>query len=226
MFDPTRRVLLQALCFSLCAHLLGLLFLHPMFDGRPRQAFDAVRAETLHGILRAPTAAPVPNGTGTPAKGPRALVSPVPRLQSGPTVRGSRQTAVLSGEKPEAAVFIAPSVPPVLPSAPAERVPPPAEDLYAYRLSLALAARSFRDYPPEARARGEFGQTVVGIEMIAGRSRVDLAESSGHAALDAAALAMIRQAAMLAPLPQALQGLDFQLRLPVLFSLDDASPVQ
>ncbi len=219
MFDPTRRVLLQALCLSLCAHLLGLLSLHPLYAGRPRQAADATRPEALRGVLRAPA---VPSRTALPAVKPGAVASPAHRPRSGPTVRGRREAGASPGRRLEGAALPMSALPPT----PAGPAPPPAEGLYDYRLSLAAAARAFRDYPPEARARGESGQAVVGIEVVVGRSRIELAESSGHPALDAAALAMIRQAAALTPLPAALQGLDFQLRLPVLFSLDAAPPVQ
>lgn len=219
MFDPTRRVLLQALCLSLCAHLLGLLSLHPLYAGRPRQAADAARPEALRGVLRAPA---VPSGTVLPAVKSGPVASPAHRPRSGSTVRGRREAGASPGRRLEGAALPMSALPPTL----AGPAPPPAEGLYHYRLSLAAAARAFRDYPPEARARGESGQAVVGIEVVVGRSRIELAESSGHPALDAAALAMIRQAAALTPLPAALQGLDFQLRVPVLFSLDAAPSAQ
>lgn len=219
MFDPTRRVLLQALCLSLCAHLLGLLSLHPLYAGRARQAADAARPEALRGVLRAPA---VPSGTVLPAVKSGPVASPVHRPRSGSTVRGRREAGASPGRRLEGAALPMSALPPT----PAGPAPPPAEGLYHYRLSLAAAARAFRDYPPEARARGESGQAVVGIEVVVGRSRIELAESSGHPALDAAALAMIRQAAALTPLPAALQGLDFQLRVPVLFSLDAAPSAQ
>lgn len=93
------------------------------------------------------------------------------------------------------------------------------DGLRAYRLALAVAARRFWHYPDAARIAGVGGRATVrvavsgaGLAMAAG-----LAESSGDADLDRAALALIGQAAAAAPLAESLRGKAFTLDLPVVF---------
>jgi protein TonB len=62
----------------------------------------------------------------------------------------------------------------------------------------------------------------VRVEHELGRAPVArLAKSSGHAALDAAALDMMRQAAPRARVPESLRGRSFAVSLPVVFDLDE-----
>ncbi|MCX7180117.1 MAG: energy transducer TonB [Proteobacteria bacterium] len=104
------------------------------------------------------------------------------------------------------------------------RSPPADEGLDAnglrqYRLSLAVAARRFKLYPPLARANGWSGTVEVAVAIAANgvAQPVQLVQSSGHPALDAAALEMIGQAALQAAVPPGLRGQNFSVALPVAF---------
>lgn len=96
-----------------------------------------------------------------------------------------------------------------------------ADGLRGYRMALAVQARPFWRYPPAAARAGWQGTAELRVAVLAqGAVRVSLERSSGHAALDEAALAMVDQGARLAALPESLHGKDFSLVLPVSFSLE------
>lgn len=97
------------------------------------------------------------------------------------------------------------------------------DGLRGYRLAIAGQARRFKRYPAEARAAGWTGNTEVRLEIGAeGQPRpATVARSSGHEALDRAALAMIDAGAQRARLPDSLRGRGFAVLLPVVFSLDE-----
>lgn len=88
---------------------------------------------------------------------------------------------------------------------------------------MASQARRFKRYPAEARASGWTGSTEVRLEIGAeGLPRpATVSRSSGHDALDRAALAMIDAGAARARLPESLRGREFSVSLPVVFNLDD-----
>lgn len=99
-----------------------------------------------------------------------------------------------------------------------------ADDLRQYRMALAIAARRFKRYPPLARERGWQGRVEIAVRISAWQRvpQLALSQSSGHAALDEQALAMIEQAALSTLVPERLQGRDFQVLLPIEFSLEEA----
>ncbi len=98
-----------------------------------------------------------------------------------------------------------------------------AEDVRQYRTSLAISARRFKRYPALARERGWEGS--VEIALYFRRSgpvpEILVAASSGRKILDEQALEMIRQASRTAEMPERLNGRDFRIVLPIIFSLDD-----
>lgn len=98
-----------------------------------------------------------------------------------------------------------------------------ADDLRQYRVALAIAARRFKRYPPEARERGWAGRVEVALNLSAWQPspRLSLVQSSGHAALDEQALSMIEQASASTTLPESLRGKDFRVLLPIEFTLAD-----
>jgi protein TonB len=100
---------------------------------------------------------------------------------------------------------------------------PDAEGLRSYR--IALATRFSKFYPPRAIEAGWVGTTEVSVSMAAdGRpAQIKVARTSGHAALDKAALAMLRQALPDTPLPESLRGRSFAVDLPVIFDLVDSA---
>jgi protein TonB len=94
-----------------------------------------------------------------------------------------------------------------------------ANALRGYRLALAIEARRFKRVPDQAQAEGWAGTADVRLAIAAGGQAisVELAKSSGYAALDTAALSMIDAAAQRALLPPQLQQRAFVLTLPVVF---------
>lgn len=97
------------------------------------------------------------------------------------------------------------------------------DGLRGYRLSVASEARRFKRYPPQAMTAGWKGTAEVRLEVGSdGRPRTaTVGRSSGHEALDRAALTMIDAGALHAPLPESLRGRNFVVLLPVVFNLDD-----
>lgn len=106
--------------------------------------------------------------------------------------------------------------------APAQTIGTPAPDgaldgdgVRAYRLALARSARHARatltDLPT--------GNGRVELRVIVDRyaRRVEVGASSGQAALDAAALALMGRAVNEAPMPEVLRGQAFELAVPVEF---------
>ena len=95
--------------------------------------------------------------------------------------------------------------------------------LRQFRLSLAGEARRFRRYPEAARRAGLVGTAEVRVAVEAGglKRHANLTRSSGHAALDTAALEMLQQAASRAVLPESLRGQSFAVLLPVVFEVEE-----
>jgi protein TonB len=100
---------------------------------------------------------------------------------------------------------------------------PSESGLRQYRLALASEARRFRRYPEAARRAGLAGTAEVRVTVAAGGAnrRAELSRSSGHEALDAAALEMLRQATWHAALPESLHGQSFAVLLPVVFEVEE-----
>jgi protein TonB len=98
-----------------------------------------------------------------------------------------------------------------------------ADALRSYRMSLALQARRFKRYPEQAQAGGWSGVAEVRLAIAQGGRPVgaEVSKTSGYAALDRAALAMIDAAAQVAPVPVGLQDRRFAVVLPVVFNLDE-----
>lgn len=95
-----------------------------------------------------------------------------------------------------------------------------AEGLRGYRMALAVQSRRFWRYPDAASRSGAQGTAVLRVSvLLAGAIGVSLERSSGFDALDNAALTMMREASLVAPLPETLRGRRFSLLLPVVFSL-------
>ena len=109
------------------------------------------------------------------------------------------------------------------PAATAANAGPDAEGLRLYRLNLAAAARRFKHYPALAADRGLSGRAEVTVAVAANgmAQPPQLASSSGHDLLDAAAIDMIARAVQATNLPQKLRGQAFAIRLPVLFDIEE-----
>ncbi|NEW90982.1 energy transducer TonB [Rhodopseudomonas sp. BR0M22] len=93
--------------------------------------------------------------------------------------------------------------------------------LPSYRDRLAAHLARYKQYPAESRATREQGTAMLSFTV--GRSGQvlgsRLARSSGHAALDAETLAMIRRAQPLPPFPSEITQSSLSFTVPVRFSL-------
>lgn len=91
--------------------------------------------------------------------------------------------------------------------------------LRQYRIDLAVAARRFRNYPTAARSAGLGGVAGIRVAVDAnGQSQgTELHSSSGNALLDAAALAMLENAARTTAAPPTLRGQPFDVLIHVEF---------
>jgi protein TonB len=97
--------------------------------------------------------------------------------------------------------------------------------LQDYRFAISSVAAKFKRYPALSRERGREGRVEVSLIWRPGMHtpQVELHASAGDALLNEQGLAMLRQAAMQTPLPEALRERAFSLILPVEFSLGDAT---
>ncbi|WP_260928833.1 energy transducer TonB [Novosphingobium sp. 9] len=172
----------------------------------------------------APKAAPPP--PPRPAHQRRQLAAvPTPRIVLAPTTAVASPAAAPLSAAPAASSLVAAPVTPRIATAPVPSpgappaTPPAAPDAgWQSRLMARLAA--YRRYPADARHRHEQGTASVRFRMDR-EGRVlwaQLAQSSGSALLDAAALDTVNRAAPLPKLPQGM-GEELTLTLPIAFSL-------
>ncbi|MDO8931646.1 MAG: TonB family protein [Rhodocyclaceae bacterium] len=94
-----------------------------------------------------------------------------------------------------------------------------ADAVRQYRLALAVQARRFKRYPPQALEAGIGGTVEIRVAVAADGQAGDvaLARSSGQDLLDAAAFDMMQKAAPRASVPELLRGRAFAVSLPVVF---------
>lgn len=236
MFDPSAHRLLHPLILSLLIHaaiLFGAVSLLPARMDAPVATMSVIISNDAARVAPVPMQNPSPpapasrsSGAQTRAKVGQLVVEKSPVLASvPPTVQPPLPESALPSSP--VANQLAESVGPqtnVQNSLPVQvREGVSANDLRQYRLSLAIAARRFKHYPALARERGWEGTVAL---MLAVRSHqvtpgVSVVRSSGHPALDRQAQEMMAQAARVTALPEGLMGRDFQIELPVQFSLDD-----
>lgn len=236
MFDPSTHRLLHPLVLSLLIHaaiLLGAVSLLPARMDAPVATMSVIISNDAARVAPVPMQNPSPpapasrsSGAQTRAKVGQLVVEKSPVLASvPPTVQPPPSESALPSSpvaNPLAeSVGAQTNVQNSLPVQGREGVS--ANDLRQYRLSLAIAARRFKHYPALARERGWEGTVglVLAVRSHQGTPGVSVARSSGHPALDRQALEMMTQAARVTALPEGLMGRDFQIELPVQFSLDD-----
>jgi protein TonB len=139
---------------------------------------------------------PVPDFKAPPPPPPK-VAAPQPKPQPKPAL-------------PKPAVAAVPRTAPAAPSAPSPMVPPvsgsvspsPAPSIVpGWNVELAAWLASHKRYPTVARSRGEEGEVLVHftVEGDGHVSEVTVAKSSGHADLDAAAVAMLQGATVPPP---------------------------
>ncbi|GAB2182586.1 hypothetical protein DLREEDagrD3_28090 [Denitratisoma sp. agr-D3] len=199
-----RLPLLRALAASLVLHAWLLMPEPDFFAATWRRAGSAPLRATLVALSSSqPSQLPLPATT-------------LPRPVTTPSAdRPSTNVPTLARAAPERRGNGAPGAEPSSSDAVLD-----AEGMRGYRMALAVQARPFWRYPPAAAQAGWQGTAELRVAVLTqGAVRVSLERSSGHAALDEAALAMMDQGARRAVLPESLQGKAFSLVLPVSFSL-------
>jgi len=240
----------RALGGSLLLHWLVLAALLPLGAPAPAPA-ERTSTAPLAALLRpadgaVEAASAVPPAPTLPARHPRtvapavltaptrteaALPQPVatapseaaPVPQEGVASRGTTLVAAprAAGGATRSAATLAGPTNAALPAASSEAAAPDAAGLRQFRVALAEEARRFRNYPEAARRAGLAGIAEISVAVTPAARQAALARSSGHAALDAAALEMLQAAVARAPLPDTLRGRSFAVRLPVVFAVED-----
>jgi protein TonB len=220
----------RALALSAVIHALLLSALTPWLDSgsagvAPRTALQAkLRAEAAPvvapvAVPREPTFAAAPRVVQPSVLARTVAVdSPAPMLlPSQPAVAHAPEP----GGVPQAVAAAGPVT--IAVATAAAPLGPDASGLRQFRLALAGEARRFRSYPEAARRAGLSGTAEVRVTVEAGGAArsAELSRSSGHAALDAAALEMLSKAAPRAPLPESLRGQSFAVLLPVMFEVEE-----
>lgn len=217
----------SALAVSIVVHLL---LLWPAVSPGDRGG----GAQTLAVVLR-----PLPSGAAATASGPAAGIPARPRAEPrvAPATPAAQTALSVQRESPTSTAETgARSGGPLSGSAMAAAEPSrqaaatgaagvgiDADGVRQYRVALAVEARRFRRYPAQALADELSGTVEVRVAVAAGgrAQEVALAHSSGHEALDDAALEMMRKAAPRTAVPELLRQRAFSISLPVVFDVAD-----
>jgi protein TonB len=227
---------LRAFGWSLLAHAVLLIALAPPTVELARVVPPAAslrgRILPVPVVESAPARREPPRAASRPVSPPRALrtevvpavqaftVPPAPTFPVAPAAPAVTPPGAAGGE-PVARPAEAPATSALRQESAA--VAPSESGLRQYRLALASEARRYRRYPEAARRAGLAGTAEVRVTVAAGGAsrQAELNRSSGHEALDAAALEMLRQAARQATLPDSLRGQNFSVLLPVVFEVEE-----
>lgn len=214
----------RAVAGSLGLHLLVLAMLAPQFapDGRQLPTDRVLQGRLMPLAVpmeEKPQLVPKPVAV-RPVLAHRIAPSATPAaVPPAPTFEPPSQAPVEPGGLPAAREVTGPAT--VAVAQEWRDAGPDAAGLRQYRLSLAGEAKRFRRYPEAARREGLSGTAEIRVAVTAGEQLAELSRSSGHAALDAAALDMLRQAAQRAQLPESLRGRQFAVLLPVVFEVEE-----
>lgn len=198
----------------------------------------------LHGFVLAPTPWPRLRLVFSPAPGLRAdLVPSVAKTATGRVRGGGKASAAPSVPRSGVAAGVGPGsrtraageigTGPLSAPGPAEEavrsgtrnaeeegVAADADSVRGYLMAVARQSRRLWRYPDAARRAGMTGTVVLRLSWVPGGPlSVVLDTSSGHAVLDEAALALVREAALGAERPLLLRERSLSLLLPVSFSL-------
>ncbi|MBV2235504.1 MAG: energy transducer TonB [Sterolibacterium sp.] len=223
----TARTLTKALLISLACHLILLLqdelAIQPATDEKSRQPPLTARLS-----IRPPqTPDSLPHSTPPAAESPLSTSNtPTRAAQSTRPTRPTRPRQSSQSSRPAAVattVATAQTTPENSPSPssaiPADHLNSSADGLRQYRVDLAVAARQFRTYPQAARSAGQGGIAGIRVSVDAtGQPQgASLQASSNHPDLDAAALAMLENAARATRVPAILRGQSFDVLISVEF---------
>lgn len=169
-----------------------------------------------------PAAEPAPSPVRPPTPPEEAAVQPLPWAPSAAPVKAPPHRG------PRPAIVLRPRVtaPESTPRASAQKATEtasnPADVLNSYRNSLAVHLGPYRRYPALARARREEGLVVVHvtIQRDGEISALSVDQGSGSKLLDREALATLKRAEPLPPVPAGLGGATMDLEFPLRFHLE------
>jgi protein TonB len=235
MYLPISRTLVQALIISLLIHvvlLLGVAVLPPVQPEVASTAINVIVSREASNVSPQ-QAASIPSAKPVlvPAN-PSSSISRKPPAQTIIAADQSNEAPVASAQPATQDAAVSAQAAPAVEaktgaiSAPAStlaREGVSANEITELRFSLSKAAKRFKVYPRLAQERGWEG-TVEVMLIFTARSPVpdiNLAHSSGRTILDEQAMDMAARAARATVLPAGLKGQEFQVPLPVKFSLED-----
>jgi protein TonB len=215
--------LVRAFAISIALHVFLLWPAVPVWrEAAPTAPLTAsLRPSAAPVAPSVPTALPKPPTAARPAPPP-----PLPRVPDQTTVNTTTPSDLTASSSFGSEASATPAAHPA-PSAVYSALPPrsgvDAEGLRSYRLALAREARRHKRYPAKAIAAGWSGTAEVRVSVTPGRGVpvAQLTKSSGHAALDEAALEMLRLAMPATPVPAPLQERAFSVDLPIVFELPE-----
>jgi periplasmic protein TonB len=223
----SRGIPVRALVWSAGLHLLAIGLLAPHWAGEsaglaPMRVLQGRLLTTASGLPEKQVAEPLsakprqPLPAAITTTRPQAAVLPEPTIASSPHAAASE-----TGGVPAIREAVTPAT--VAMAADVREPAPDAAGLRQYRLALAGEARRYKRYPEAARRNGLSGvaEVRVAVESVGQERLTELARSSGHAMLDAAALDMMRLAAARTSLPESLRGQRFAVLLPVVFEVEN-----
>jgi protein TonB len=188
---------------------------------QPLPAPELPKQTVSRAVPPAPTSALVPvTPAAMPLDGPRQLSVPAPPVTASASAAATLPAASVPSSAAAATATSATAGSSLTANAASGET---LDGLRGYRLAVASQARRFKRYPAEAKASGWIGSTEVRLDVgTEGLPRpATVSRSSGHEALDRAALAMIDAGAVRARLPDSLRGRNFTVTLPVVFNLDE-----
>lgn len=157
-------------------------------------------AESLPPEVATPPAEPP--ATDTPPSAAAPNPEPAPEPPSEPDTETSTPPEV--PESPAPSVEDPPTAAPAPAPAPAPLPVSYDEERAAYLRKFNAAIERHKQYPPQSRRMGRQGRValLIGINAAGELERLEVASSSGHLALDNAALEAVRAAAPFPPPPQ------------------------
>lgn len=171
---------------------------------------------------------PRPKERPEPKPTPKPIARPVPEPRPRVEQDVVHPAPVEPASPPPAVVAVEPS-PKAVPPALTVPVPPPVRErpvddsmLSSYGDTLARILARYQHYPRIAQLRRWEGkvQLKVFVAKKGTITHVVVAESSGHEVLDQQAVEMVNRANPLPNMPEALQGREFTILVPVVFRLE------
>jgi protein TonB len=186
-----------------------------MSEAVPDQPLERAEEKTEQKVATAPPQEPPPEVK--PAPNPEVPVEPPLAQEMKPQLRLEPRRPVPATTAPQAV----PNQTAAVPAAPAQGRPKVSNVIPAWTSQLVALLERNKRYPPAAQARGEQGVAQVFFTLDRQGHVVEsrIVRSSGAAALDEEALAMLKRAQTFPPPPAELAGPRVALTVPIRFSL-------